>query len=326
MGDNATCETVDQRGVARPQGEHCDIGAYEYQDLIEPLATSITRASSSPTSASTVNFTVTFSETVQNVDVGDFTLTKTGAIIGESIASVTPVSGSVYTVSVNTGSGGGTLRLDLPNSASIEDMSGNSLTGLPFISGESYTKVETALLYSAGANDGWILESTETSLTGGSLDSTATTFLLGDDAQDRQYRAILHFDTSSLPDNAVITSAVLMLRRHSTVGSNPFTTLGSLRVDLRKVSFGTSALQLTDFRIAANKNNVATFGAPVSNWYSGTLSAIGNAFINRTGSTQFKLYFTTDDNDDLGADFMRFFSGNAGAASRPRLVIQYYLP
>jgi CSLREA domain-containing protein len=28
-GDNATCESVDQRGVARPQGAHCDIGASE---------------------------------------------------------------------------------------------------------------------------------------------------------------------------------------------------------------------------------------------------------------------------------------------------------
>ena len=28
-GDNATCEVTDQRGVSRPQGPHCDIGAFE---------------------------------------------------------------------------------------------------------------------------------------------------------------------------------------------------------------------------------------------------------------------------------------------------------
>lgn len=28
-GDDATCEAVDQRGVGRPLGAHCDIGAYE---------------------------------------------------------------------------------------------------------------------------------------------------------------------------------------------------------------------------------------------------------------------------------------------------------
>jgi hypothetical protein len=30
MGNDATCATADQRGVPRPQGTHCDIGAYEY--------------------------------------------------------------------------------------------------------------------------------------------------------------------------------------------------------------------------------------------------------------------------------------------------------
>jgi len=29
-GDNLTCATTDQRGVTRPQGTHCDMGAYEY--------------------------------------------------------------------------------------------------------------------------------------------------------------------------------------------------------------------------------------------------------------------------------------------------------
>ncbi|HCB02337.1 MAG TPA: hypothetical protein DEP19_08140 [Anaerolineae bacterium] len=29
-GDNATCEATDQRGVARPQGSVCDVGAYEF--------------------------------------------------------------------------------------------------------------------------------------------------------------------------------------------------------------------------------------------------------------------------------------------------------
>jgi hypothetical protein len=28
-GNDATCATSDQRGIARPQGAHCDIGAFE---------------------------------------------------------------------------------------------------------------------------------------------------------------------------------------------------------------------------------------------------------------------------------------------------------
>jgi hypothetical protein len=101
--------------------------------------TSIARASTTPTSASSVDFTVTFSEPVTGVDANgsDFELFTSGV----SDASITNVSGSgsVYTVSVNTGSGNGTIRLDVPASASISDLSGTPLSNLPFTSGEMYT-------------------------------------------------------------------------------------------------------------------------------------------------------------------------------------------
>jgi len=38
------------------------------------------------------------------------------------------------------------------------------------------------------------------------------TLRLGDDASDRQYRSILSFDTASLPENAVVLDATLLLR------------------------------------------------------------------------------------------------------------------
>jgi hypothetical protein len=33
-----------------------------------------------------------------------------------------------------------------------------------------------------------------------------------------------------------------------------------------------------------------------------------------------------EDNDDLGIDLLRFFSGDAEATLRPVLVIKYYVP
>jgi len=223
----------------------------------------------------------------------------------------------------------------IPNTVYYWQVSASNMHGTTYADGSSasywsfttFVELTTSAIRSVGTYDGWILESAEFSVVGGAMDSAANTIMLGDDAADRQYRAVLHFDTSVLPDTAVVTSAVLQIKRHSIVGSDPITILGTLRADLHKVSFGISALQLSDFKSAASKNNVAKFSTtPVNNWYSGVLTPIGRAFINRTGTTQFKLYFILDDNDDLGADFIRIFSGNAGASSRPKLIIQYYVP
>jgi hypothetical protein len=185
----------------------------------------------------------------------------------------------------------------------------------------------TTVVKSVGAQDGWVLESSETSGVGGTLNSNTTSFNLGDNGADRQYRAILHFNTSALPDNAVITSAVLKMKSVDISGTNPFNILGSLKVDMRKPSFGTVALSLSDFKSAPGKKAVATFGVnPLNSWYGAVLNNAGKNYINRNGTTQFRLYFTIDDNNDNGNDFIRFYSGNAAAANQPKLIIEYYVP
>ncbi|MBL7942631.1 MAG: S-layer homology domain-containing protein, partial [Flavobacteriales bacterium] len=99
----------------------------------------IARSGTSPTDAASVDFTITFTTGVTGVDVNDFSLTTSGGLTGASVTNVTPVSTSVYTVSVNTGSGNGTIRLDVPITATIKDLSNNELSGLPFMSGETYS-------------------------------------------------------------------------------------------------------------------------------------------------------------------------------------------
>ncbi|MBI5297806.1 MAG: ExeM/NucH family extracellular endonuclease [Chloroflexi bacterium] len=106
-------------------------------DKTAPTVTSIVRAGANPTNAASVNFTVTFSEAVTGVSTGDFSLTAPD-LTGESVTTVTPVNGSTYTVAVNTGSGAGTLRLDIPAGASITDAAGNTPGGLPYTGGASY--------------------------------------------------------------------------------------------------------------------------------------------------------------------------------------------
>jgi hypothetical protein len=96
-------------------------------DVTAPTVTSITRLNPSPTYLASVHFTVTFSEAVTGVDVTDFSLTTTG-ITGASVTGVSG-SGSVYNVTVSTGSGSGTLRLNVVDNDSIVDLALNPLGG-----------------------------------------------------------------------------------------------------------------------------------------------------------------------------------------------------
>ena len=46
-----------------------------------------------------------------------------------------------------------------------------------------------------------------------------------------------------------------------------------------------------------------------------------------TGRTQVKIRFNLDDNDDLGSDYLSYYSGNYGTStSRPVIVIYYTVP
>ena len=115
-------------------------------DTTAPTVVSITRVDPDPTSASNVDFTVTFSETVTGVNKADFTLTISG-VSGVYVSSVGG-SGDTYTVTVNTGSGNGTIRLDVVDDNSIVDAANNPLGGSSvgdgdFAGGEEYAIVKS---------------------------------------------------------------------------------------------------------------------------------------------------------------------------------------
>jgi thermitase len=182
-------------------------------------------------------------------------------------------------------------------------------------------------LESSGPSDGWILESTETSNKGGSQNNGAATFFLGDNAQNKQYRAILSFDTT-LPSGAVITKVTLKIKHAGVAGTNPFSTHGNLLVDVRKGAFSNNnSLQLGDFQAAASKANVGNIPKTLSNnWYTRVWTSGIFDYINKSGITQLRLRFVKDDNNDFGADYLKIYSGDAGAANRPQLIIEYYVP
>ncbi|HET9667032.1 MAG TPA: hypothetical protein VFP09_09765, partial [Desertimonas sp.] len=95
-------------------------------DTAAPTVESIDRAGDNPTNASSVDWTVTFSESVSGVDSSDFALVQSGGVAGASITGVSG-SGTTYTVTANTGIGNGSLGLNLNDDDSISDAGGNSL-------------------------------------------------------------------------------------------------------------------------------------------------------------------------------------------------------
>jgi len=211
---------------------------------------------------------------------------------------------------------------------------GNYTTGDAYTVNRPAVSMLSEVFRSSGTVDGWVLESSENSNQGGSKDSSATTFNLGDDNKDRMYRAILHFSTNSLPDNAVITQAILMIKKKGVIGTDPFTTHQNISIDIRNGAFGNfgpfriQALQISDFQAPADKYAVGLIqNNPVGSWYWSLLDGSANSLISLTGATQFRLGFQLDDNDDMSSDYLKFFSGNANsAADRPQLVINYYIP
>jgi len=192
----------------------------------------------------------------------------------------------------------------------------------------------TATFHSAGAYDGWILAATPANNSGGTINATVTTFQLGDDAGNRQYKSILSFNTSSLPDAAVIQSVVLKIAQSGLpTGTNPFNTLGALWVDIRNGWFGnSSALEIADFSATPSAAKVASFGSTsIGGWYSANINSSGLGYVNilttNGGLTQFRLYFNLASNNNSRADYMKFYSGNyTGVALRPQLIITYYVP
>jgi MSHA biogenesis protein MshQ len=115
--------------------------------LAFPTVLSINRASADPTSpATSVDWTVTFSESVTGVDAADFALVMGGGVTGAAITGVTG-SGTTWTVTAYTGAGAGTLGLNLADNDTIIDAAlaplGGAGAGNGNFTGQVYTVQST---------------------------------------------------------------------------------------------------------------------------------------------------------------------------------------
>jgi hypothetical protein len=195
----------------------------------------------------------------------------------------------------------------------------NSSTWNSFTTGQT----KTGNYYSQSANDGWTLESSETSNLA-STKSNSGKLRVGDDIRNKQYRSLLYFDTASIPDKAVISKVTLKIHKASVIGTDPITSHGDLIADMKKGFFGLSPLELTDFNVAAGLVNIGKFTLIGGDWYQLTLSPLNLNYINLIGATQFRIRFVLDDNNNKIANIALFDSG--GDANQPQLIIEYTAP
>jgi len=303
-----------------------------------PLATSeplLVEPVTSPTDALVQVITVragnSDSVTV-DLETGSFTVTGNFSTSNPALVAVPLQADTEHHLTVSahikpqTGNGGcsyGNYVL-----STEKDRYGSPLT---ILQSSNSNPTSTSTLKSVNSQDGWILESSEASNKGGLMNATSNLLYVGDDAQNNQYRSFLSFNTDGLPDAAVVTSVKLRIKVQGFIGGNMFTptkTLGSLLMDIRQPYFGTNAnLVVADFQSAPSRNAVGVVGnIPSTGWRTVTLKNTAYPYINLTGTTQFRLRFQKDDNDDLGNDYLKIFSGDAPAASRPQLIVEYYVP
>jgi hypothetical protein len=182
-------------------------------------------------------------------------------------------------------------------------------------------------LRSSGAEDGYVAESSETSGVGGVVGAVGPDIHVGDHLSDRQFKGIVSFDTSVIPDGATITAATLRLRRSGVWGVNPFASFGACQIDVRTGAFGgNAALQSSDFEAAATAPVAGTLSnaTATGEWSTGSLDALGLAAINKTGTTQLRVGFELDDNDNGVVDRILYTAGDdVDPLRRPELLVTF---
>lgn len=167
---------------------------------------------------------------------------------------------------------------------------------------EHFRRQPAASFFSqGGGNDGW---SDGTSVGTGEI-------RVGDTGA-ASYAGLVSFDTSSLPDEVVITGASLYLQRAAASGTNPFSSgdLGAARVDVQGGSFGAPEVEAADATAVADAENAGCFvGSVAEDFYAlrVDLTADGLAAIDSTGLTQFRVSFPQL---DPGVDRVDLYTGD----------------
>lgn len=297
--------------------------ATETETLVvtETETSTITPTLTTPTETLTPTPTDTIDASATNTPTVTKTVTTTPTVTSTSSSTATATATATHTITKTT-----TRTVTVTPTITFTPTATSTVTQTRTPSTVTITLISMPVL------DGWILETSETSSVGGTLDSTAHTIRLGDDAAKKQYRGILSFNTSAIPDNATITAVTLKIKKQSMIGSgDPFTLFQGLMVDIKNGFLGAATnLQTDDFQAAASGTYGPFNPTPTSNVYSINLASAAakiNKLSANNGLTQFRLRFKLDDNNNTTANYLSLYSGNTTTATdRPQLMITYTVP
>jgi poly(hydroxyalkanoate) depolymerase family esterase len=133
-------------------------------------------------------------------------------------------------------------------------------------------------------------------------------------------RAVLSFDTASIPDGATITGAVLSIGYGSASGNpwgNP--SGNTLVIDVRNGCFGACTIETSDHGASASADavaQIAQFSSGTQN--SSAFSAGGLGAINKSGRTQLRLRFSAN---QTSTNYIWIQSG-----ATTQLTVEYVMP
>jgi len=189
------------------------------------------------------------------------------------------------------------------------------------------TATPTPAFYSTASEDGRVYDDGSGTAGAGANTGNAgnESLRLGDYIGGESYRTILSFDTSTIPENYTIQTVRLQMTRGADYGQDPFGWGGACNIDIANPAFGTTELEASDWETPADAVAVATFAADPGAenvMTSSDFNAAGRANINRSGTTQLKVYFTQRTNGDAVKDSLGFYSGEAAQTKKPKLIIE----
>lgn len=237
-----------------------------------------------PSNGATVSGTVTIAASAtDNVGVTKVEFYINNNKVGEDTSSpyeyswnTTGYSNGTYSLKAIAYDAAGNSAVDNDTSVTVSNVTGTTVTFNSISLDDSYVKA-----YANG--------------TGLATGVTSGNIAIGRGSDGKYNRAILSFDTSSLPDNATITRAYIVVTYSSRSG-DPWANGNSLVIDVKNGYFGiASTIETSDWAYSPTASAVASIASFTSGTKQSTdFNSAGLSAINKTGKTQLKLRFVNN--------------------------------